>query len=94
MKILRINRSANRLLIISTNLDGFGLANHGQFAKFTNVSPRQSFPPYGNTQLHTSKVSRSDPDYYPGQQVIWVGNADSFSILVQAYACNKPLMYT
>ena len=33
------NRSANRLLMISTNLDGFSLANHGRFAKFTNVSP-------------------------------------------------------
>ena len=40
------NRSANRLLMISTNLDGFSLANHRQFA---NVSPRQSFPPYGIT---------------------------------------------
>ena len=45
-KVWRINRSANRLLIISTNLDGFSLANHGQFTKFTNVSPSQSFPPY------------------------------------------------
>ena len=42
--ILQINRTANRLLIISTNLDGFSLVNHGRFA---NVSPCQSFPPYG-----------------------------------------------
>ena len=27
------------LLILSTNLDGFSLANHGQFAKFTKLSP-------------------------------------------------------
>ena len=45
-KIWRINRSANRLLIVSTNLDGFSLANHGRFTKFANVSPHQSFPPY------------------------------------------------
>ena len=44
-KVWRINSTANRL-IISTNLDGFSLANHRQFTKFTNVSPRQSFPPY------------------------------------------------
>ena len=33
--------------MICTNLDGFSLANHGQFTKFANVSPRQSFSPYG-----------------------------------------------
>ena len=31
-------RSANRLLIVSTNLDGFSLANHGRFAKFAKLS--------------------------------------------------------
>ena len=29
------NRSANRLLIISTNLDGFILVNHGRFTKLS-----------------------------------------------------------
>ena len=43
-KVWQNNRSTSRLSIISTNLDGFSLANHGQFA---NVSSRQSFPPYG-----------------------------------------------
>ena len=33
-----INRSANRLFIVSTNLDDFSLANHRQFAKFTKLS--------------------------------------------------------
>ena len=28
-----MRRSANRLLIVSTNLDGVSLVNHGQFAK-------------------------------------------------------------
>ena len=37
-KVWRINRSANRLLMISTNLDDFNLANHGRFAKFAKVS--------------------------------------------------------
>ena len=36
--IWRINRSANRLLIVSTNLDAFNLANHGRFAKFAKLS--------------------------------------------------------
>ena len=43
-EIWRINRSANRLLIINNNLDGFSLANHGRFAKFANVSPPPKFP--------------------------------------------------
>ena len=32
-KFWQINRSANRLLIVSINLDGFSLVNHRQFAK-------------------------------------------------------------
>ena len=36
---------------ISTNLDGFSLANHIRFAKFT-VSRHQSFPPYGIHKYH------------------------------------------
>ena len=35
---LQINRSANRLLIVSTNLDGFSLANHGLFAKLSHYT--------------------------------------------------------
>ena len=34
----RINRSANRLLIVSTNLDGFSLANHGWFTKLSRYT--------------------------------------------------------
>ena len=37
------NRPPNRLLIVSTNLDGFSLANHGRFAKLVC----QTFPVYG-----------------------------------------------
>ena len=33
--------------MVSTNLDGFSLANHRKFAKFTKISPRQTFPLYG-----------------------------------------------
>ena len=32
-KVWWFNRSAKRLLIVSTNLDGFSLVNYGQFAK-------------------------------------------------------------
>ena len=35
---LQINRTANRLLIVSTNLNGFSLVNHGRFAKFAKLS--------------------------------------------------------
>ena len=39
LSIMRINRSANRLSIASTKLDGFSLVNHGRFAKFAKLSP-------------------------------------------------------
>ena len=38
-KVWQINRSANRLLIVSTNLNGFSLVNRWQFAKFAKLSP-------------------------------------------------------
>ena len=34
----QINRLANKLLIVSTNLDYFSLANHRQFTKFAKLS--------------------------------------------------------
>ena len=37
-KVWLIDRSAKRLFIVSTNLDGFSLANHRRFAKFTKLS--------------------------------------------------------
>ena len=43
-----MNRSANRLLIVSTNFSGFSLANHGQFTKFAKL------PHY--TVLHTNML--------------------------------------
>ena len=36
---LIVNRSPYRLLIVSTNLGGFSLANHRRFAKFIKLSP-------------------------------------------------------
>ena len=39
--------SANRSLIVSTNLDGFSLVNCRRFAKFTKLSSRQTFSQYG-----------------------------------------------
>ena len=42
-KVWRMNRSANRLSIVTTNLDGFSLANHGRFVKFAKLSPCQTF---------------------------------------------------
>ena len=37
-KVWWIDRSANRLLIVSTNLDGLSLANFGWFANFAKLS--------------------------------------------------------
>ena len=45
-----MNRSAKGLLIVTTILDGFGLANRRQFAKFAKfakLSTSQTFPLYG-----------------------------------------------
>ena len=49
-KVWRMNRSAKGLSMVTTNLDGFSLANCRRFAKFTKLSPRQTFPLYGNVQ--------------------------------------------
>ena len=38
-KVRWMNRSVKRLLIETTNLDGFTLMNHGWFAKITNFPP-------------------------------------------------------
>ena len=46
-KVWRINRSAKGLSMVTTNLDGFSLANCRRFAKFAKLSPRQTFPLYG-----------------------------------------------
>ena len=42
-KVWQINRSLNRLLIVSTNLDGFSLLNHSRFSKFAKISSCQTF---------------------------------------------------
>ena len=47
-KVWRMNRSAIGLSMVTINLDGFSLANRRRFAKFAKLSPRQTFPLYGN----------------------------------------------
>ena len=43
-----MNGSAKGLLIVTTNLDGFSLANRRRFAKFaTKLSTCQTFPLFG-----------------------------------------------
>ena len=37
-KVWQINRSVKRLLIVSTNINGFSLVSHRWFAKFTKLS--------------------------------------------------------
>ena len=44
------------------------------------------FPAHSPTLIdpgHTWVTSGSDPDYYPGQWVIWVSDADAISTLIQ-----------
>ena len=42
-----MNRSSHKVVIITTSLDGFSLANHWRFTKFAKLSPCQTFPLYG-----------------------------------------------
>ena len=44
-KVWQMNRSAKGLLMVTTNLDGFSLAN---CRRFTKLSTRQTFPLYGS----------------------------------------------
>ena len=44
-KVWRINRSAKGLSMVTTNLDGFSLANRRQFAKFAKLSRYTVFKP-------------------------------------------------
>ena len=46
-KVWRMSRSAKGLLIVTTTLNGFSLANCKRFAIFAKLSTRQTFPLYG-----------------------------------------------
>ena len=44
-------RSDNKLFIVSTNLNGFSLVNHGRFAmQIRQTFPYQTFPLYGSSR--------------------------------------------
>ena len=58
-KVWRINRSAKGLSMVTTNLDGFSLANRRRFAKFAKLSPRQTFLLYGITPVRQSPYCKS-----------------------------------
>ena len=45
--VWQISRSAKGLLMVTTDLNGFSLANCRRFAKFAKLSTRQTFPLYG-----------------------------------------------
>ena len=68
-KVWQINRSAKRLLIISTYLDGFSLANHGGFATFAKPSPAKlsRFMVYHEVKMSAVSDMRSHPKYYTSQ---------------------------
>ena len=45
-KVWWMNRLSHKVIIITTGLDGFSLANHWRLTKFTKLSPHQTFPLY------------------------------------------------
>ena len=46
-KVWRMNKLAKGLSMVTTNLDGFTLANLRRFTKFAEVSTHQTFPLHG-----------------------------------------------
>ena len=77
-KVWRINRSAKGLSMVTTNLDGFSLANRRRFAKFAKLSPRQTFPLYGTLEPLRLWTSTIDELFYIEQRFsLWhVGQAE------------------
>ena len=75
-----------KLAIVWEKLAGETLANLWSFAKFANVSPHQSFPPYGSgftslganfPELSDLSISRNILDleiHYPNNQKIYMGD--------------------
>ena len=61
-KVWQMNRSAKGLLIVTTNLDDFSLANCRLFAKFVKLSSRQTFLLYGKTFPVSNSVKNSAKD--------------------------------
>jgi len=47
--------SAKKVIVVSINLNGFGLANQGWFTKFAKISPRQTLLLYGTYICKCSK---------------------------------------
>ena len=63
-KVWRINRLANRLLLVRCNnnnnyTDGFSLANHGRFAKLSRYSYGISFSNHHQSRLATPAVAHT-----------------------------------
>ena len=54
-KVWRINSLANRLLIVSTNLDGFGKS--WTIHQIHQTFPCQTYTLYGNNQIHTHTIT-------------------------------------
>ena len=50
-KVWQMNRSPKGLLIVTTNFDGFSLANRRRIAKLVKLSTHQTFLLYGIMQL-------------------------------------------
>ena len=85
-KSWQISRSANRLLIVSNNLDGFSLANHRRFAKFAELSPHQTFLLYGmyfSDLLILLQVDRYNVGRCPWSTIliVYLGKINYFKIM-------------
>ena len=105
--VWRINRSANRLLIVSTNLDGFSLVKYGWFTK---LSSRQTFLLYGTverpnlvgTSIETPKLNSPvtfTQNYTPSSFLTSSSPSSSCACLSSVpykhfkYTCNNQLYY-
>ena len=64
-KVWRMNRSAKKLLIVITNLDGFSLANCRQFAEFAKLSTHQTFLLYSILVNMKQNLYRIFPEPVP-----------------------------
>ena len=70
-KVWQINTSANRLLIVSTNSDGFSLVNHGQCAKFAKPSCYTVFKDF-KLQTFNCETNTVTKNYYKVELKAWV----------------------
>ena len=79
-KVWQMNTSAKGLLIVNTNLDGFRLPNHRQFAKFAKLSR------YTVTTIYVTGYWKTDHNVTLGQ-LHFIGPANSHTHALSMHCC-------